>query len=173
MIDQGCAVALATDFNPGSCFTGSIPLLFALATLYMGLNTEEAVTMVACQVFGNDASIGFAASQGNFELNVFKPLIIYNFLQSSGLLADAMRSFNNNCIVGLEADRERIDQHLQNSLMLVTALNPHIGYDKAAKIAKTAYAQKISLKEAAIRLQLLSGEEFDRYVQAGDMVGKK
>jgi len=130
----------------------------------------EAVTMVTCQVFGNDTAIGFGASQGNFELNVFKPMIIYNFLQSSGLLADVMRSFNQNCVTGLEPAEENIDRNLHNSLMLVTALNPHIGYENAARIAKTAHGDNITLKEAAIKLGLLSAEEFDRYVRARDMV---
>ena len=131
----------------------------------------EAVTMVACQVFGNDAVIAFAASQGNFQLNVFKPLIIANFLQSSGLLADVMRSFNEHCAAGIEPVRETIDRNLHRSLMLVTALNPHIGYENAAKIAHTAYQENISLREAALRSGLLTGEEFDRYVVAQEMVG--
>ena len=130
----------------------------------------EAVTMVACQVFGNDAAIGFGASQGNFELNVFKPLIIYNFLQSSGLLADVIRSFNDKCVVGTEANLEKIESNLQNSLMLVTALNPHIGYENAAKIAKKAHAENLTLKEAADQLGILSEDEFDRLVIAKDMV---
>jgi fumarate hydratase class II len=130
----------------------------------------EAVTMVACQVFGNDSAIGFGASQGNFELNVFKPLIIYNFLQSSGLLADVMSSFNDKCVVGIEANLEKIESNLQNSLMLVTALNPHIGYENAAKIAKKAHAENLTLKEAADQLGILSEDEFDRLVIAKDMV---
>ncbi|MGW8161799.1 MAG: lyase family protein, partial [Desulfobulbales bacterium] len=130
----------------------------------------EAVTMVACQVFGNDTAIAFGAGQGNFELNVYKPLIIYNFLQSSGLLADVMHSFNKKCVAGIEPVREKIDQHLHNSLMLVTVLNPHIGYENAAKIAQTAYTENLSLKEAAIKLELLSAEEFDRYVVPVKMV---
>ncbi len=131
----------------------------------------EAVTMAACQVFGNDATIGFAASQGNFELNVFKPLIIYNFLQSVTLMADVVRSFDRNCAVGIEPVRERIDQNLRNSLMLVTALNPHLGYEKAAAIAKKAHAEHLSLKEAALALGMLTEEEFDRYVQPMAMLG--
>ncbi len=131
----------------------------------------EAVTMVACQVFGNDATIGFAASQGNFELNVFKPVIIYNFLQSVFLLADVIRSFDRNCATGIEAVAERIEYNLTHSLMLVTALNPHIGYEKAAAIAKKAHADNLSLREAALALNLLTGEEFDRYVQPGAMLG--
>jgi fumarate hydratase class II len=130
----------------------------------------EAVTMVACQVFGNDAAITFGASQGNFELNVFKPVIIYNFLQSSGLLADVMRSFNDNCVVGIEPVREKIAANLQNSLMLVTALNPHVGYENAAKIAKKAHAENLTLKEAAVLLGMLTGDEFDRLVVAGNMI---
>jgi fumarate hydratase class II len=130
----------------------------------------EAVTMVACQVFGNDTAITVGASQGNFELNVFKPVIIYNFLQSSGLLADVIRSFNDNCIAGIEPVLDKIEHNLHNSLMLVTALNRHVGYENAAQIAKTAHMEDITLKEAAIRLKLLSEEEFDRYVVAEKMV---
>ncbi len=130
----------------------------------------EAVTMVACQVFGNDTAITIGASQGNFELNVFKPVIIYNFLQSSGLLADVIRSFNDNCAVGIEPIPEKIEHNLHNSLMLVTALNKHIGYENSAQIAKTAHMENITLKEAAVRLGLLSEKEFDRYVDARKMV---
>jgi len=129
----------------------------------------EAVTMVACQVFGNDAAIGFAASQGNFELNVFKPLIIYNFLQSVTLMADVVRSFDRNCAIGIEPVPERIAHNLHQSLMLVTALNPHIGYEKAAAIAKKAHADHLSLRQAALALGLLTGDEFDRYVQPNTM----
>ncbi|WP_027388866.1 class II fumarate hydratase [Chrysiogenes arsenatis] len=131
---------------------------------------SEMVTMVACQVFANDTAIAFGASQGNFELNVFKPLIIYNFLQSVRLLSDAMVSFADHCVVGLEPDRDRIEHHLHNSLMLVTALNPHIGYDKAALIAKTAHKEQLTLKEAALQLGLLTSDEFDAYVIPGKMV---
>ncbi len=134
---------------------------------------SEAVTMVACQVMGNDAAIGFAASQGNFELNVFKPVIAYNFLQSVRLLADSMVSFNDNCAVGIEPVKEQIDKYLNESLMLVTALNPHIGYENAAKIAKTAHKNNATLKETAVSLGLLSAEEFDRYVIPEDMTGPK
>ena len=130
----------------------------------------EAVTMVACQVFGNDAAIAFGASQGNFELNVFKPLIIYNFLQSTELLADVMRSFNDNCVMGIEPVADKIKHNLDHSLMLVTALNPHIGYENAAQIAQKAYTENISLKEAAVQLGLLSAEKFERYVVADSMV---
>jgi fumarate hydratase class II len=131
----------------------------------------EAVTMVACQVFGNDGAIGFAASQGNFELNVFKPLIIYNVLQSITLLTDVIDSFHHHCVAGLEPIPERIEQHLHNSLMLVTALNPHIGYEQAAAIAKKAHADQLSLREAALALGLLTGEAFDRMVRPEGMVG--
>ncbi|MHB1350891.1 MAG: class II fumarate hydratase [Desulfobulbaceae bacterium] len=130
----------------------------------------EAVTMVACRVFANDAALTFAASQGNFQLNVFKPLIICSFLESSGLLADVMRSFNEHCATGIEPVRETIDRNLHHSLMLVTALNPHIGYENAAKIAQTAFQENITLREAAVRSGLLTGDEFDRYVVAGRMV---
>lgn len=132
---------------------------------------SEAATMVACQVFGNDATIGFAASQGNFELNVFKPVIVYNVLQSIGLLSDALRSFNDRCAMGIIPVKSKIAEHLDNSLMLVTALNPYIGYDDAARIAKKAFAENTTLKQAAISLKLLTGEEFDRYVDPRDMVG--
>ncbi|MGV3487294.1 MAG: class II fumarate hydratase [Tuberibacillus sp.] len=134
---------------------------------------SEAVTMVAVQVMGNDATIGFAASQGNFELNVFKPVIAYNFLQSARLLADVMVSFNDHCAVGIEPNREKIDEYLHNSLMLVTALNPHIGYEKAAKIAKTAHKEGSTLKEAAINTGILTEEEFDKFVRPEDMIGPK
>jgi fumarate hydratase, class II len=132
---------------------------------------SEALTMVAVQVMGNDAAIGIAASQGNFELNVFKPVIAYNFLQSVRLLADAAKSFNDHCAVGLEPDRARIKEHLDNSLMLVTALNRRIGYDNAARIAKTAHKTGTTLRESAIALGLLSGEEFDAEVKPEQMVG--
>ena len=131
---------------------------------------SEALTMVTCQVFGNDATIGFAASQGNFELNVFKPVIIYNFLQSARLLADSMQSFNDNCAVGIEPNMEVLDYNLQNSLMLVTALNPYIGYENAAKIAKTAHKEGTTLKTAAIASGLLTEEQFDRYVDPSTMI---
>ena len=124
----------------------------------------EAVTMVAVQVMGNDAAIGIAASQGNFELNVFKPVIIHNFLHSVRLLSDACHSFTDHCIVGIEANLEKIAGYVADSLMLVTALNPHIGYDKAAQIAKKAHKEKTSLKEAALALGHLTSEEFDAWV---------
>ena len=130
----------------------------------------EALTMVACQVFGNDATIGFAASQGNFELNVFKPVIIYNFLQSANLLADATSSFDAHCAAGMEPVRERIEQNLHNSLMLVTALNPLIGYENAAKIAKKAHADNSTLKEASIKLGLLTEEQFDACMNPEKMI---
>ncbi|MEC0303990.1 class II fumarate hydratase [Terribacillus saccharophilus] len=134
---------------------------------------SEAVTMVAVQVMGNDAAIGFAASQGNFELNVFKPVIAYNFIQSAQLLADSMLSFNDRCAVGLEPNREKIAKNLQDSLMLVTALNPHIGYENAAKIAKTAFAENTTLKEAAIASGLLTEEQFDSYIKPEEMTYPK
>lgn len=134
---------------------------------------SEAMTMVAVQVMGNDAAVGFAASQGNFELNVFKPVIAYNILQSIKLLADTMRSFDVNCAVGIEPNEEKIVHYLNDSLMLVTALNPHIGYEKAAKIAKTAHERGTTLKEEAVRLGILSEEEFDRYVRPEEMIAPK
>ena len=124
----------------------------------------EALTMVCVQVMGNDAAIGFAGSQGNFELNVFKPVMIFNFLNSVRLLADASRSFAVHCVAGLEANRERIEAYVKNCLMLVTALNSKIGYDNAAKIAKTAHQEGTSLREATLKLGLLSGADFDQTV---------
>ncbi|WP_026689582.1 class II fumarate hydratase [Alteribacter aurantiacus] len=132
---------------------------------------SEALTMVVSQVFGNDAAIGFASSQGNFELNVFKPVIIYNFLQSVRLLSDAMNSFTDNCLVGIEANEDVIENHVKNSLMLVTALNPHIGYEKAAKIAKKAFEEGTTLKESATELGFLTEEEFDSMVKPENMIG--
>jgi fumarate hydratase class II len=134
---------------------------------------SEAVTMVTCQVMGNDTTIGFAASQGNFQLNVFKPVIAYNFLQSCRLLADSIVSFNDNCAVGIEPVEDKIDFYLNNSLMLVTALNPYIGYENAAKIAKTAHKNGSTLKETAVELGLLTAEEFDKYVIPQDMISPK
>jgi fumarate hydratase class II len=134
---------------------------------------SEAMTMLCAQVFGNDVAINFGGASGNFELNVFKPLVIHNFLQSARLLADGCRSFNENCAVGIEPDRARIDKLLRESLMLVTALNPYIGYDKAAKIAKTAHKEGTTLKEAALKLGFLSSEQFDQWVRPEDMVGPK
>lgn len=130
----------------------------------------EALTMVVSQIFGNDVTIGFAASQGNFELNVFKPVIIYNFLQSVRLLSDSMNSFHDYCIVGLEPNKEVIERHVKNSLMLVTALNPYIGYEKSAIIAKNAFLNGTTLKEEAIRLGYLTEEEFDQYMDLSQMV---
>ena len=134
---------------------------------------SEALTMACCQVFGNDVAINFGGASGNFELNVYKPLIIHNFLQSARLIADSCRSFNDNCAVGIEPDRARIDKMLHDSLMLVTALNPHIGYDKAAKIAKTAHKEGSTLKAAAIKLGFVTSEQFDAWVRPEDMVGPK
>ena len=131
----------------------------------------EALTMVVCQVFGNDTTIGFAASQGNFQLNVFKPVLIHAFLQSVTLLADSVRSFDRHCVAGIQPVRERIEDNLRRSLMLVTALNPHIGYEQAAAIAKKAQADNLSLREAAVALGILSGAEFDRLVRPEAMVG--
>jgi len=129
----------------------------------------EAVTMVAVQVMGNDATIGFAGSQGNFELNVFKPVIIFNYLHSVELLADACSSFVDHCISGIEANRDQIDHYVRNSLMLVTALAPKIGYDNAAMVAKAAHHAHITLREAALKLGVISGEDFDALVRPEDM----
>ena len=129
----------------------------------------EAMTMVAVQVLGNDAAIGFAGSQGNFELNVFKPVIIFNYLHSVELLADVCNSFVDHCVHGIEVNREQVDKYVKNSLMLVTALSPKIGYDKAAKVAHTAHHERISLREAAVKLGFLTGEDFDALVHPEDM----
>ncbi len=129
----------------------------------------EAMTMVCIQVMGNDATIGFAASQGNFELNVFKPVIIHNFIHSANILSDACHSFTDFCVKGIEPDREHIDHYLHNSLMLVTALNQVIGYDKAAKIAKKAHLEKTTLKQACLALGFLTEKEFDQHVRPEDM----
>lgn len=134
---------------------------------------SEAMTMVVCQVMGNDATIGFAASQGNFELNVFKPVIIYNFLQSTRLLGDAMASFNDNCAVGIEPNLPVLRSNLERSLMLVTALNPHIGYENAAKVAKLAHKEGLTLKEAALKSNLLTAEQFDEIVRPEKMIHPK
>ena len=130
----------------------------------------EAVTMVAVQVMGNDVAVSMAASQGNFELNVFMPVCIYNFLQSARLLSEAILSFNNNCAVGIKANKEKMHHNLHNSLMLVTALNPYIGYENAAKTAKKAYKDNISLKEACVELGFLTAEKFDEVFHPEEMV---
>jgi fumarate hydratase class II len=129
----------------------------------------EALTMVCTRVFGNDTAITVAASQGQFELNVFKPVIIDALLQSIRLLADAAKSFTEHCVIGIRANRRRIAELLQNSLMLVTALAPHIGYDKAAQIAKTAHANGTTLRDEAVRLGFVSGKDFDRWVRPARM----
>jgi fumarate hydratase class II len=131
----------------------------------------EAMTMVCVQVLGNDAAVGIAGSQGNFELNVYKPVIIHNVLQSVALLADACDSFRKNCIDGLEIDAQRIEALMKQSLMLVTALNRHIGYDNAAKVAKKAYHDNKTLREVVVELGLMKGEEFDRAVVPARMTG--
>ncbi len=133
----------------------------------------EAVTMVAVQVMGNDAAIGFAASQGNFELNVFMPVIAYNFIQSCRLLAESILSFNKNCAVGITANKEKMHDYLYNSLMLVTALNPYIGYENAAKTSHLAYEKNISLKDACVQLGFLTAEKFDEVFHPEEMAGVK
>ena len=133
----------------------------------------EALTMVVAQVYGNDAAVAFAGSQGNFELNVFKPVMIHNLLESAQLIGDACRSFNDKCASGLKVNRERIDELVNRSLMLVTALNTHIGYDKAAKIAKKAFLEGTTLKGAALTLAYLTEAEFDEWVVPGKMIGPK
>ena len=134
---------------------------------------SEAMTMVAVQVYGNDAAVAFAGSQGNFQLNVYKPVMIHNVLESAELIADACRAFDEHCARGIEPNEERIRENLQNSLMLVTALNPHIGYEKSAKIAITAYRENTTLREAAVKLGHVTGDQFDQWVHAEDMTGPK
>jgi len=133
----------------------------------------EALTQVCAQVMGNHTAVTVAGSNGHFELNVFKPVMIYNLLQSAQLLGDAAESFNSNCIAGVEADEARIEKLMRDSLMLVTALNPHIGYDNAAKVAKKAYADNTTLKEAAVALGLLTAEQFEQYVRPEEMIGPR
>ena len=133
----------------------------------------ESMTMVCCQVLGNDAAIGFAGTQGNFELNVYKPVMIHNLLQSIRLLGDSCRSFTDHCAVGIEPNHAQIETYLSNSLMLVTALNTHIGYENSARIAKAAYKQGLTLREAGIELGLITGSEFDRWVDPKKMISPK
>ena len=128
------------------------------------------MTMVCAEVMGNNVAVTVAGAQGHFELNVFKPVMVYNVLRSIRLLSDASISFTDNCVVGVEANTDQIDQLMQRSLMLVTALNPHIGYDNAAKVAKKAHADGTTLKEAAMELELLTSDEFDQWVRPQDMV---
>ena len=134
---------------------------------------SEAITMVCCQVMGNHSALSIGGSQGNFELNVFKPMMIHNYLHSVRLLSDSCRSFSDKCVTGLEANEDNIARHLENSLMLVTALNPHIGYDNAAKIAKNAHQNGTTLRESALELGLLSDEEFTQWVRAEEMIGPR
>jgi fumarate hydratase class II len=129
----------------------------------------EALTMVAVQVFGNDHAVAFAGSQGNFQLNVYKPVILHNVLQSIQLLAESISSFNDRCAAGIGANEKRIHEHLENSLMLVTALNPHIGYERAAQISLKAYREDITLREAALKLGFLTAQQFDEWVRPEDM----
>jgi fumarate hydratase class II len=131
----------------------------------------EALTMIAAQVMGNDVAVGIGGASGNFELNVFKPLIIHNVLQTIRLLADGMASFDEHCARGIEPDRERIAQLVERSLMLVTALSPHIGYDKSAEIAKRAHHEGTTLKVAALALGYVTAEQFDGWVQPARMLG--
>jgi fumarate hydratase class II len=133
----------------------------------------EALAMLACQVMGNDVAVGIAGASGNFELNVYMPLLAHAFLQSARLLADGARSFDEHCARGIEPNRERIGENLSRSLMLVTALSPHVGYDAAAKIARHAHEQGLTLREAALALGLVSGEDFDRWVRPEEMVGTR
>jgi fumarate hydratase class II len=132
---------------------------------------SEALTMVAVQVFGNDAAVAFAGSQGNFQLNVYKPVMLHNVLESTDLLADACHAFNDHCAVGIEPDLARIGHNLGNSLMLVTALNPHIGYEKSAQIALKAHREGTSLKESALALGFVTEAEFDEWLRPEDMTG--
>jgi len=130
----------------------------------------EAVTMVAAQVIGNDTTLTMACASGNFELNVYRPVIAFNLLQSIRLLGDVCDSFNKNCVAGIKPNLERIDQNLRNSLMLVTALTPHIGYDKAAEVAKKAHTDNATLRETIIKLGYMTGEEYDGRVKPEEMV---
>ena len=130
----------------------------------------EAMTMLCTQVMGNDVTIAFAGASGNFELNVYRPVLAYNILQSVRILADGCRSFTKHAVVGIEPNQERIEHNLYNSLMLVTALNPHIGYDKASEVAKKAFKEKSTLREAIIELGYLTGDEFDEFVNPSDMI---
>ncbi|MCB0731592.1 MAG: class II fumarate hydratase, partial [Ignavibacteriae bacterium] len=134
---------------------------------------SEAMTMVCAQVMGNDATINFSGASGNFELNVFKPVMIFNLLQSIRLISDACESFTDNCVIGIEANEVNIKKHLTNSLMLVTALNPHVGYDNAAKIAKKAHTEHTTLEEAAVSLGILTSEQFNEFVKPENMVGPR
>jgi fumarate hydratase, class II len=134
---------------------------------------SEAMTMLCAQIFGNDVAINFGGASGNFELNVYKPLLAHNFLQSARLIADGCDSFRNNCAIGIEPNRANIKKHVESSLMLVTALNPHIGYDNAAKIAKKAHKEGLTLRESALALGLVSAEDFDRWVRPEQMTGPK
>ena len=131
---------------------------------------SEALTMVAVQVFGNDVSVGMAGAHGHFQLNVFKPVILHNVLESVQLLTEGCISFNDNCAVGIEPNEKRIKEHLDNSLMLVTALNPHIGYEKSAQIAIKAHREDTSLRDAALGLGFVTGEQFDKWVRPEDMI---
>jgi fumarate hydratase class II len=134
---------------------------------------SESMTMVCCQVFGNDVAINLGGASGNFELNVFRPMVIRNFLHSVNLIAHACENFDEHCARGIEPNRERIDRLMRESLMLVTALNPHIGYAKAAEIAKNAHKKGITLKESALALGYLTERQFDEWVRPEDMVGMK
>ena len=132
---------------------------------------SEALTMVSAQVLGNDVALNIGGSNGHFELNVFKPMMVYNFLHSARLIGDAASSFAKNCVEGIQPNHNRIEEHLNNSLMLVTALNPHIGYYKAAEIANKAHAEGTTLKEAAMALGYLTSEEYDAWVDPSKMIG--
>ena len=132
----------------------------------------EAMTMVCCQVMGNHTAITIGGSQGNFELNVYKPMMIHNLLHSCRILSDSCRAFTDRCVVGLEANEENIRSHLENSLMLVTALNNHIGYDKAAQIAKHAHENGLTLRRSALELGMLTEDQFDAWVKPEDMTGQ-
>ena len=133
----------------------------------------EAMTMVCCQVIGNHTAITIGGSQGNFELNVYKPMMIHNLLHSIELISDSCKSFTEKCVVGLRANEDTIQSHLENSLMLVTALNNHIGYDNAAKIAKHAHTNGLTLRESSLKLGLLTNDQFDQWVRPSEMIGPK
>ena len=162
--------AVGTGLNAPEHFDEDVSAQLSQQLAMSFIADPNKMTMCAVQVMGNDATIGFAASQGNFELNVFMPVIIYNFLQSCTLMCDALRSFRIHCVAGLQPNQEKMEAYLQQSLMLVTALNPYIGYEKAAKTARYAYENNLTLKAACLHLGYLDEEQFDRYVDAKKMV---
>lgn len=159
-----------TQRSRGNFPIGDEPMPLEVLHAFADLKQAEALTMVCAQVMGNDVAVNIGGSNGQFQLNVFKPLLIHNLLRSARLLGDAADSFRQRCVEGIEANEEAIKRHLQNSLMLVTALNPHIGYDKAAQIAKKAHTEGLTLRQAAINSGLVEAADFDRWVDPQKMV---